>query len=205
MGAARPGPGTYQHDSALGRQAQSARPSGPEYRVGTGERFQQYKTCTKSFFATPGHLYDTTPTSGFLGDKPKYSFHGQSKRSDVASGLPGNKPSSMNAPGPGAHDANVSCLFDQADSRRETSSRTRVGTANRDLRYTQYISKEHEVDLKGKHSPAPNTYLPDHRYSSRVKSSQKSSFGSGDRFSQIKSGNAKTLKVWTPGPGAYVV
>lgn len=41
--------------------------------------------------------------------------------------------------------------------------------------------------------------------SSKVRSSGGWKFGSGDRFSEVKSGNGKQLKVLTPGPGSYVV
>ena len=83
--------------------------------------------------------------------------------------------------------------------------RTRVGTANRDIRYKVFPGKEHEKDLYGKFSPAPNAYNPSMAPSSRVPRTKSFAFGSGDRFSEIKSNNAKTLKVLTPGPGEYVV
>ena len=49
------------------------------------------------------------PSSGWLGDAPKYSFHTQAKRADIMRGLPGNKPSFAEDPGPGMYEA-PSCL-----------------------------------------------------------------------------------------------
>ena len=51
-------------------------------------------------------------------------------------------------------------LGPQIDSRKMSSSRTRVGTANRDVRHKVYPGKEQEKDMFGKYSPAPNLYNP---------------------------------------------
>lgn len=52
-------------------------------------------------------------------------------------------------------------LGTQHDSRKANAWRTKVGTAQRDaITKKQFISTEHERDLTGKHSPAPNLYNP---------------------------------------------
>ncbi len=166
------------------------------------------------------------PASGWLGDAPTFSFHGKGRRVDIVNGPPGNKPSWTADPGPGAYEQPVA-NGPQIDSRKHSSQSSRVGTASRDVRFKQYVSKDAEKDLYGKFSPAPNLYNPNIRpvsavglgrkialteiinclpppQSSRVKTPQSFGFGSGDRFSQLKSGNGQRLKVWTPGPGTYV-
>lgn len=143
-------------------QILSTAPTSPDHRIGTGSRFSQYSNVFKADFATPAAGYPR-PSSGWLGDKAQYSFHGAAKRSDITGGLPAQRPTYLSDPGPGAYEPSSSSLFHQSDSRKPTSSRTRVGTADRDQRYRQYVSKDHEVDLYGKHSPAPNTYNPGHQ------------------------------------------
>ncbi len=67
---------------------------------------------------------------------------------------------------------------------------------------------EHEVDLYGKHSPAPNLYNPTKslQMTSRVATPSSFRFGSGDRFSQVKPRDNRRLPGFaTPGPGSYVV
>jgi hypothetical protein len=51
-------------------------------------------------------------------------------------------------------------LGSQLESRKQSSVNAKVGKEARDVRYRVYLSKEHEPDLFGKHSPAPNTYNP---------------------------------------------
>jgi len=48
------------------------------------------------------------PTSGWLGDSPKYSFHGKGQRADISKGLPAQKPTSFDDPGPGAYQSTSS-------------------------------------------------------------------------------------------------
>ncbi len=51
----------------------------------------------------------------------------------------------------------------QIDSRKANAWRTRVGTSHRDrITKSQFLGPEHEKDLYGKHSPAPNLYDPTH-------------------------------------------
>lgn len=99
------------------------------------------------------------PSSGWLGDSPTFSFHGKAKRADISNGLPACRPTSNDDPGPGAYPMPMS-LGSQIESRKQSSGNTRVGREVRDVRYKVYLSKEHEPDLFGKHSPAPNTYNP---------------------------------------------
>jgi hypothetical protein len=107
----------------------------------------------------PPSFMATRPASGWLGDAPNYSFHGKGRRADIVYGLSGQRPTCMDDPGPGTYEPPMS-IGPQIDSRKHSSQRTRVGTANRDVRFKQYVSKEHEGDLFGKHSPAPNKYNP---------------------------------------------
>lgn len=122
----------------------------------------------------------------------------------MAKGLPGNTPSALQSPGAGTYEA-PSALFNQASSKKPTAPRTRVGTAGRDQQRKVFVSKGHERESQGAHSPSPNAYSPKHTFNSKVKSSGGWGFGSGDRFSEVKSNNGKELKVLTPGPGSYVV
>ncbi|PNW75203.1 hypothetical protein CHLRE_12g517050v5 [Chlamydomonas reinhardtii] len=198
-----PGPGAYssprlQPDS-VGRQVQSINTTEPTARVGTERRFGIFK----DEFATPSPG-SFKPASGWIGDAPTYSFHGGSRRADMAKGLPGNTPSALQSPGAGTYEA-PSALFNQASSKKPTAPRTRVGTAGRDQQRKVFVSKGHERESQGAHSPSPNAYSPKHTFNSKVKSSGGWGFGSGDRFSEVKSNNGKELKVLTPGPGSYVV
>eukprot|EP00798_Chlamydomonas_sp_ICE-L_P025054 gene25054-10704_t len=203
MKQSRPGPGTYGHTEAVGKQVQSQNPSNPNYRIGTGSRWGQYTKVFKDDFKTPPALHPRL-TSGWLGDAPTASFHGKGQRADVCKGLKGNEPTFTKNPGPGAYEP-PSSLGSQADSRKPNNVRSRIGTASRDQQRNAYISPEHEKDRYGIHSPAPGVYNPKLTASSKIAGSSNFKFGSGDRFSQIKSDNGKHLKVWTPGPGAYVV
>ncbi|GAX76066.1 hypothetical protein CEUSTIGMA_g3509.t1 [Chlamydomonas eustigma] len=201
---AMPGPGSYDSiQTAVGKQKLSQNPNLPEYRIGTGGRFGQFKSQFKKEYMTPA-ANDFRPASGWLGDAPNYSFHGKGRRADISNGLSGQRPTCSDDPGPGTYEPPMS-IGPQIDSRKHSSQRTRVGTADRDVRFKQYVSKEHEGDLFGKHSPAPNKYNPSIRPLSRVRTPQSFAFGTGDRFSEIKSDNGRVLKVWTPGPGTYVV
>mmetsp|Transcript_8955 Transcript_8955/g.19149 ORF Transcript_8955/g.19149 Transcript_8955/m.19149 type:complete len:296 (-) Transcript_8955:2094-2981(-) len=201
---ARPGPGSYAVVESIGKQPLSSNATNPNWKVGTATRWAQYNKVFKEDFSTPA-ANDWRPSSGWLGDSPKFSFHGQGRRADISRGLPGQKPTNTEDPGPGTYEP-PSSLGAQHDSRKLTSGRTRVGTADREkARYTQYISYEHEKDLYGKHSPAPNIYNPNLRMSSRVATPSGFRFGTGDRFSEVKSNNGQKLKVLTPGPGSYVI
>lgn len=204
----RPGPGQYENTSAVGKQPLSAKPSQPTCKIGTGTRFSAFKNEWKPDFATPG-AGEWTPGSGWLGDAPKYSFHGQGQRAHITTGLVGNKPTNWEDPGPGTYERPAS-MGTQHDSRKATSWRTRVGTADRNqIRYTQFISPAHNVELCGKHSPAPNQYNPTHSLTmtSKVPAPAKYRFGSEDRFSQVKPREKhKPLPgLAVPGPGTYVV
>eukprot|EP00955_Chlamydomonas_euryale_P086381 364208-Chlamydomonas_euryale.AAC.36 len=46
---------------------------------------------------------------------------------------------------------------------------------------------------------------PARAQSSKETKSRSCGFGSGDRFSEVKSNNARHLKVLSPGPGEYTV
>mmetsp|Transcript_9911 Transcript_9911/g.24785 ORF Transcript_9911/g.24785 Transcript_9911/m.24785 type:complete len:295 (+) Transcript_9911:1419-2303(+) len=204
---ARPGPGSYEPVAAVGKQPLSPNPNLPSWRIGTGGRFSTYKNVWKEDFQTPA-AGDWKPGSGWLGDAPKYSFHGQARRATVHTGLPGNRPSNIDDPGPGMYEP-PSSIGPQHDSRKHTAWRTRVGTASRDkITKSQFLGPEHEKDLYGKHSPAPNVYNPTASLTktSRVQTPQSFKFGSGDRFSQVVPRDRKKLPGFsTPGPGSYVV
>ncbi|GFR43681.1 hypothetical protein Agub_g4789 [Astrephomene gubernaculifera] len=198
-----PGPGAYAAPrlaaDSVGKQTLSINPTAPYTRVGTEIRFGQFKDN----FATPSPGA-WRPTSGWLGDAPTYSFHGLGRRADVAKGLPGNHSTALEDPGPGTYEA-PSSLFAQASSLKPTAARARVGTADREHQRRVFVSKGHERESIGAHSPSPAVYSPNQLASSKVRGTSSWKFGSGDRFSEIRSSNGKNLKILTPGPGSYVV
>ncbi|KAG2483294.1 hypothetical protein HYH03_017841 [Edaphochlamys debaryana] len=198
-----PGPGAYAPPrlapESVGPQKLSKNPTAPTTRVGTESRFGHFK----DEFATPSPgAY--RPTAGWLGDAPSYTFHGTARRTDIAKGAPCRTPTAIADPGPGAYEA-PSALFAQANSKKPTAPTYRLGTAERERSRAVFVSKAHERENAGKHSPAPNHYSPNSTQSSKHKAGSSWRFGSGDRFSEIKSNNGKDLKVLTPGPGSYVI
>ncbi|GIL47132.1 hypothetical protein Vafri_4032 [Volvox africanus] len=198
-----PGPGAYAPPrlaaDSVGKQTLSINPTAPFTRVGTENRFGQFKDN----FATPSPGA-WKPTSGWLGDAPTYSFHGQGRRADISKGLPGNHSTALQDPGPGTYEA-PSALFNQASSTKPTAARTRVGTADRETQRRVFVTKGHERESIGAHSPSPAVYSPNNGASSKVRQASSWKFGSGDRFSEVKSQNGRNLKILTPGPGSYVV
>lgn len=95
--------------------------------------------------------------AGDLGDAPAFTFHGAGKRADVGKGLPGKKPTYLKTPGPGAY-ADSSTFGSQANARKLSMPRTKIGTSGRLNENKQYISTAHERALFGLHSPSPNLY-----------------------------------------------
>jgi hypothetical protein len=59
-------------------------------------------------------------------------------------------------------------LLRQADSKKPTAARTRLGTSDREASTRVFVSKAHEREALGKHSPGPNAYSPTDRGSSKV-------------------------------------
>ncbi|KXZ47491.1 hypothetical protein GPECTOR_35g929 [Gonium pectorale] len=198
-----PGPGAYAPPrmgaDSVGKQTLSINATAPYTRVGTENRFGHFKDN----FATPSPG-SWKPTSGWLGDAPTYSFHGQGRRADMSRGLPGNTSTALEDPGPGTYEA-PSSLFAQASSKKPTAARTRVGTADRETQRRVFVTKGHERESIGAHSPSPAVYSPNTAASSKVKAASAWKFGTGDRFSEVRSSNGKNIKVLTPGPGSYVV
>eukprot|EP00798_Chlamydomonas_sp_ICE-L_P023968 gene23968-9540_t len=199
----RPGPGQYAHTEAVGKQVESQNPTLPNFRIGTASRWGHYSKEFKDDFKTPP-ANNPRLTSGWLGDAPTASFHGKGQRADMAKGLKGCEPTFAKNPGPGTYEP-TSSLGSQADSRKPNNQKSKIGTASREQVRNTYISPAHEKDRFGKHSPAPGVYSPKLTASSKIQGTSSFKFGSGDRFSEIKSNNGNTLKVLTPGPGAYVV
>ncbi|KAF5826304.1 flagellar associated protein [Dunaliella salina] len=208
----QPGPGSYEQPSSLGKQPLSSHDKLPAYGMGSSGRFSHFKSeMNPRYSLTPSPAdYETRPTSGWMGDAPKYSMYGRGHRADIARGLPGQKPSCLEDPGPGTYH-NASSLGRQLDSRKESSPVTRIGTADRDrVRNTQFVSRELEHALYGKHSPAPNVYNPTKSLyqTSKVPKPATYRFGSSDRFSQIKPNDTrrrgKLPGFSNPGPGSYV-
>uniref|UniRef100_A0A7S3VR27 Uncharacterized protein n=1 Tax=Dunaliella tertiolecta TaxID=3047 RepID=A0A7S3VR27_DUNTE len=109
----QPGPGAYEHPSSLGKQLLSSREKLPAYSMGSGGRFSHFKAEMKTQYLTPSAL-DYKPASGWLGDAPKYSFHGKGHRADISKGLPGQKPTCLEDPGPGTYH-NASSLGKQVE------------------------------------------------------------------------------------------
>lgn len=85
-------------------QTSSRNASEPNAKIGTGQRFGQYKTTFKNDFDVPA-ASSWTPSSGWIGDAPTFTFHGKGKRADIAKGLPGFKPTPGDTPGPGSYEA----------------------------------------------------------------------------------------------------
>ncbi len=77
----------------------------------------------------------------------------------MAVGLPGLKPTRVEDPGPGTYNA-PSSLFQQSLSHKPTAPRARLGTADRDGSRRVFLSKGHEREAIGKHSPGPQVYNP---------------------------------------------
>ncbi|PNH03324.1 hypothetical protein TSOC_010632 [Tetrabaena socialis] len=198
-----PGPGAYtaprMAPDSVGKQTLSNNPTAAYTRVGTENRFGQFKDN----FATPSPGA-FKPSAGWLGDAPTYSFHGQGKRADVQKGMVGNISTAFEDPGPGTYEA-PSALFGQASSKKPTAARARIGTSERDRSKKVFVSKGHERENFGLHSPSPSNYSPNMLASSTKRTPGGWKFGSGDRFSEISSQNGKNLKIMTPGPGSYVV
>lgn len=199
----RPGPGQYTNTEAVGKQVLSANPTLPNFKIGTATRWGHYNKIFKDDFQTPA-ANNPRPTSGWLGDAPTATFHGKAERADIGRGLKGQYPTSAVAPGPGSYEP-ASSLGPQSDSRKSNGMKSRIGTANREQARKTYISPAHEKDSFGLHSPAPGIYNPNLKTMSKVPAVSSFKFGSGDRFSEVKSDNGRRLKVLTPGPGTYVV
>ncbi|GMH40630.1 hypothetical protein BSKO_08534 [Bryopsis sp. KO-2023] len=200
----RPGPGIYDSHQSLGKQTQSHRLNTPTWKFGTSERWSQYNQTFKGQYKTPPATTSKHP-SGDLGDAPAFTFHGKGKRADVGVGLPGSKPTFIEDPGPGTY-SKTSAFGAQADARKASMPRTRVGTGERINGNKQYLSVAHERALYGLHSPSPNLYNPaksiGQQVNSRKQSSPNMKFGTSDRFSDVKH---PPTKKGTPGPGSYVV
>lgn len=139
-------------------QTSSRNTNEPNAKIGTGSRFGQYKTTFKNDFDVPA-ASSWTPAAGWMGDAPTYSFHGHSKRADIAKGLPGFKPTPGETPGPGTYEAPLA-FGPQAMSKRESVPRTRIGTADREQTRNVFVTKGHERERYGIHSPSPNAYNP---------------------------------------------
>lgn len=204
---ARPGPGSYETFHAVGKQPLSPKKNAPTWRVGTGPRFGQYSTQMKDDYSTPGPN-DWRPTSGFLGDAPQYTFHGKGKRYDTRDGMPGQKPTPTENPGPGEYEPHSSFGV-QYEAHKSTTPRPKVGTAARTDYLRQYISQGHERALLGSHSPGPSMYKSvsavGHQVSSKRPNSNQFKFGSSDRFSDVKPVKGGSGPIDIPGPGSYVV
>lgn len=209
----RPGPGNYQTVGSVGRQIQSRRKNEPTWKFGSGSRWGNYKPKTgpngvfKGEYSTPAASLPQLP-AGYLGDAPSYSFFGKAQRGELgAGGGVGVKPSFVSSPGPGEYAVSKS-MGGQILSHRETSGTFKFGSSKRDEGGKIYITHAHERSLIGKHSPAPNLYKAESsigpQWTSKNSNARMTKFGTGDRFSEVKAKDTRSLPK-TPGPGSYGV
>ena len=147
-------------------------------------------------------------------------------RYETGKGLPGNKLTARETPGPDYH---VQGAFEQqVPSTRRTSARPRIGSAHRSATYRQNMpTREAAALLYGRCTPGPmcyNTVQGNGAVGPQVVSNARSQpawgFGAGDRFAQAAPRRARTQSARpasraaggytdahfsTPAPGAYRV
>lgn len=206
---ARPGPGTYAVQGAIGPQTMSNKANAQSWKFGSSNRWSTYMSDSKGGSGTPG--YDNPkPAHGWLGDAAAFSF-GTSGRYTIGMGNPGIKPTFAFAPGPGTY-VNAGCLGAQQLSQRSTAAQFKFGTQTRERANKVYLTHAHERSLFGQHSPAPNIYTMKSSFggqqSSKNRTSATMKFGSADRFSEVRSAREKEageMPFHTPGPGSYCV
>lgn len=208
----RPGPGSYLAENSVGKQVKSFRRSEPTWKFGSGSRWGNYKPKTgpdgvfKGEYATPAAGLPDLP-AGYLGDAPKYSFFGKARRHETGVGGPGARPSFVEAPGAGEY-ASLAAVGNQPLSHRESAANFKFGSSTRTGGEKIYITHAHERSLFGKHSPAPNVYKMQNsigpQATSQHANARQSKFGTGDRFSELKAKDRRSVGT-TPGPGSYGV
>lgn len=202
----RPGPGNYQSHSSLGDQHLSANMTGRSSKFSEGNRWSNFKDEQIDMTVTPA-AEEYKEAKGWLGDAPSFSFGGGGKRHNTT-GAPGNRPSCVDAPGPGTYTL-ASSLGPQSKSNRRTSPLPKFGTSTRLNEEKVYLTHSHERALVGKHSPAPNKYKASSsigsQCTSQFKTASSAKFGSSDRFSEIRNADKKEEFLTTPGPGAYKI
>lgn len=149
-----------------------------------------------------------------MGDGPRMTM-GFGRRYNAVDGVPGQKPTYVSAPGPGAYEvvAKDSAFGTPALANRSTSPTTRIGNATRQAERKKF-EPEFERDLLGQHSPPPTTYLPpaDVGFPRKIRAPS-AKFGTAFRWSiggstVYKAGSGKQpprAKEVVPGPGQYVV
>ena len=189
-----PGPGQYTALSSIGQQVKSQNKSSHRFGFGRSNRWSSLSKDFKEAYMTPGST-SARLASGWLGGAPSYSF-GSSQRHQFR----GKKSS----PGPGHYTA-PSSIGGQRNSKQRSSHEFRFGSTTRAMATKVYLTGAHERAYVGLQSPGCNYSVMSSvgsQVSSRAQTAPSFSFGSSDRFSQMRSRSGQ-LPTLTPGPGSY--
>jgi len=214
-----PGPGSYAGPSALGDQALSTKANAETAKFKTGNRWSEYKSdIRKDLYCASHAIGDQRLPGTEVGGAPGVTISSKCARYDpMKQGTPGNIPSYLKNPGPGQYQQESS-FGRQLMSKKSSAPTGKIGSDTRQQRAKLYLTRDHEKEHRGTHSPGPNYDLGSSlgpQKLSKMKNSAGFKFGSGSRFSELKpvekvsEGTGKIGKGSSsqsaPGPGQYTV
>jgi len=202
-----PGSGTYEPALALGKQADSNKPTLPDFSFGTASRDAESRKFISQEHAKTDYAR-VSPGPTVCNMKSSMGVQTASTKESAPQWVMGSDQRfrydyverGAKCPGAGQYEAKPA-LGNQVLSKKKTGPSYSFGSCERDQQKKVYISRDHQKDSHGQMSPGPATVgLPGscgRQPSSKKPTSSSWGFGTAKRF--VYNTHTKAH----PGPGSY--
>ena len=205
-----PGPGNYDHDSSVDKQAESRRATAERTRFAKADRSAGQKVYMPGSKQLGSALHNPSPNAYEVSGGQDMISRGKKKNRAPATSFGGNlgkmKRPSMSlrtgAPpqcGPGTYTAKQAGIGTQVSSSKRTAPRAKFGTQDRVKGQMALAPGYKAPSTSGALNPGPGAYA--HRSAVGVQSDAKKPSVARYSFGKEPRGVSRAGKV--PGPGAY--